>query len=280
MPSQSISHHRHLQRTYGITRGDYQERADAQDNRCAICRETRSLLDVDHDHASGRVRGLLCNSCNRGLGFFKDNPAWLREAAAYVERNMSHFKPIPGVFFIGVGAKARSGKDTAAAAMRQKMPSQVRIFAFADALKAYCRVARGMTTKDPAMLQQVATEEFRAKDPEVWIRALYWRVDEERPLVAIIPDVRFENEAEFVKQMGGVLVRVSRLTQDSQLVVATDRNAEHISETGLDNYSGWDYELTNVEGKPWQLEADAQQLFEFIMAKQFNGLANYQVMAA
>lgn len=64
----------------------------AQDGRCAICREEETAtargrvrsLAVDHDHETGAVRGLLCSRCNTALGLFRDNPALLLEAIAYL----------------------------------------------------------------------------------------------------------------------------------------------------------------------------------------------------
>lgn len=69
----------------------YVELLKRQPNVCAICGgKPKELmgLHVDHCHTLGHDRGLLCMNCNVGLGFFGDNPARLREAAQYLERNV------------------------------------------------------------------------------------------------------------------------------------------------------------------------------------------------
>ncbi|MCY0952407.1 endonuclease VII domain-containing protein [Streptomyces sp. H27-S2] len=77
----------HLKRSYGITEAQRDEMIASQDGLCVICR-LGPAEHVDHDHQTGRVRGVLCFSCNAALGQFKDRPDVIRRAAAYVEGNL------------------------------------------------------------------------------------------------------------------------------------------------------------------------------------------------
>lgn len=81
-----------LWRKYGITAEQYDAMLISQDHRCKICRTEANgrMWHVDHDHESGRVRGVLCDNCNRGLGHFNDDPGRLRRAADYLEALASH----------------------------------------------------------------------------------------------------------------------------------------------------------------------------------------------
>lgn len=85
----------YLRKQFGISLDDYEAMADRQDGRCAVCgltpespragkRFTNGVLVVDHCHATGRVRGLLCDPCNRGLGQFGDNIDMLWSAISYL----------------------------------------------------------------------------------------------------------------------------------------------------------------------------------------------------
>jgi len=82
-----------LLRKYGLTLDEYITRSATQRDKCAICREPESRsyrgrtaqLAVDHDHATGRIRGLLCSKCNTGLGMFRDSPESLTRAITYLE---------------------------------------------------------------------------------------------------------------------------------------------------------------------------------------------------
>lgn len=70
-------------RQYGISPRDLRDML-AKADRCQICGVQCSDLVVDHCHATLRVRGLLCNQCNAGLGFFADDPARLQAAIDYL----------------------------------------------------------------------------------------------------------------------------------------------------------------------------------------------------
>jgi hypothetical protein len=76
----------HLKRRYGISAEEADAMREEQAGLCAICR-TAPATQVDHDHVTGAVRALLCFNCNGGLGQFRDDPAVLRAAAAYVEEH-------------------------------------------------------------------------------------------------------------------------------------------------------------------------------------------------
>lgn len=87
------SRERYLKRTYGITLEEYNEQLLKQNGVCYICGtddqggppQTKHFC-VDHCHSTSKIRHLLCNNCNSGLGFFKDNPDLLRTAADYLDK--------------------------------------------------------------------------------------------------------------------------------------------------------------------------------------------------
>lgn len=76
-------------RQFGITQEDYDKILQEQDGKCAICGVERNgskeNFCVDHDHETGKVRGLLCTKCNLGIGKMKDSPDLLRKAAKYLD---------------------------------------------------------------------------------------------------------------------------------------------------------------------------------------------------
>jgi DNA-directed RNA polymerase subunit RPC12/RpoP len=76
---------------FGITYQDLLMMKEDQDYKCAICgiheENTTKRLAVDHDHKTNRVRGYLCNNCNRGIGLLKDDVEVMQKAIDYLERH-------------------------------------------------------------------------------------------------------------------------------------------------------------------------------------------------
>jgi hypothetical protein len=71
-------------KTYGLTPEQYGAMLGQQDGRCAICTQAMAEPHIDHDHNTGRVRGLLCAKCNLGLGHFEDDAARMARAITYL----------------------------------------------------------------------------------------------------------------------------------------------------------------------------------------------------
>lgn len=81
---------RKYKKRYGITRDDiYGKLLVDQDGKCAICYRShdqeKKCFAVDHDHATGQIRSLLCERCNRAIGLLQDNSIILRRAAEYLD---------------------------------------------------------------------------------------------------------------------------------------------------------------------------------------------------
>jgi hypothetical protein len=77
--------HRHLKHKYGLTRDEFRALEAAQGGRCYICQERpRTRLFVDHDHETGRVRKLLCRTCNAAIGFLRESPEIAERLASYL----------------------------------------------------------------------------------------------------------------------------------------------------------------------------------------------------
>lgn len=77
---------KHIRRAFNTTSEIVELCRESQGGLCGICRQDLPL-EIDHNHQTGKFRGLLCRSCNTGLGHFKDNPLNFYWALAYLEAN-------------------------------------------------------------------------------------------------------------------------------------------------------------------------------------------------
>ena len=89
----AIERRRKRLKLYGLSMEDYEQMNESQGGKCAICGGTESRSDsdaglvVDHDHATGEVRGLLCNLCNTGLGAMRDDESLMLAAIEYLRKS-------------------------------------------------------------------------------------------------------------------------------------------------------------------------------------------------
>lgn len=82
-----ISRNNTLKSKYGLTIEEVEKMKLSQNNCCAICNKEEIKLVVDHNHESGKVRGMLCHHCNISLGFYEKfikNPKWIDKAESYL----------------------------------------------------------------------------------------------------------------------------------------------------------------------------------------------------
>jgi hypothetical protein len=86
MAHKKESKDRSLKRCYGISLQEYEDMCASQKDLCATC-EMQENLVVDHDHATGKIRKLLCKKCNLALGYVKDNPITLKNMIEYLKEN-------------------------------------------------------------------------------------------------------------------------------------------------------------------------------------------------
>lgn len=78
-----------LKKSYGLSEEDYHKMYDSQQGICPICEShfERWFLGVDHSHETGKIRDLLCQQCNSGLGCYQDSVETMKKAVAYLERH-------------------------------------------------------------------------------------------------------------------------------------------------------------------------------------------------
>ena len=184
---------------------------------------------------------------------------------------------------IGLGHKARQGKNSVANYMKQVNPA-IKIFAFADELKLYCKEhhdelvprwqLRNSTKQLPAwkddpiygcspILQMVGME-FRALDENFWVDKVAEKIVAQQPEAAVITDVRFINEAQWIKENGGFMVEVRRHNADGTQYIDPGRDPNHPSEIALDEYEDWDYIIAVKDGDLKGLKAKSIGVYNLI----------------
>ena len=170
-------------------------------------------------------------------------------------------------------ARAQSGKDTCAAIMKEeyeKRGKRVIIIAFADYVKfvlnKYYGIPHARTKEYRTRIQQFATDQVRSISPDFWARTvsnLLYCIQNDFDIV-VIPDWRFENEFSSMRARFSYSIVVPVLItrpENEKTDNMTDAQRNHQSETELDNYKNFDYNIINEFGK---LDATKEQLIAMI----------------
>lgn len=182
------------------------------------------------------------------------------------------------MLLLAFGHKARHGKDTAGQsifdyydnkrrlALRHglRVIPSVGLYRFAEALYEEARRDHGMTEKDAPLLQRIGTMR-REQDPEYWVKKVFEKIAHDLPQIAIVTDLRYQNEAAAVKVHGGYRIKVERLNQDGTKYVSDDRPANHPSETDLDGFN-FDYQIIAKTGQTAWVEQQAITLANYLQA--------------
>ncbi len=189
------------------------------------------------------------------------------------------------MILIGLGAKARQGKTYVSNYMKETYP-EIECYAFADELKRYCKEHHNelvpqwqlahqvkhlpLAKEDPiygytAILQWYGTEIVRKRNPNQWVDIVAEKIRKDKTEIAIVTDVRFPNEAAYIKNHDGYLVEVIRHNEDGTRYYDPNRDKNHASETALDDYLGWDYSILCKSGNLDSLRIKSETVIRAIV---------------
>lgn len=93
----------HIKTRYGLTLSEYEEMMYRQKGNCAACKRTldvskpKTSPHIDHDHVTGKVRGILCRMCNIGIGHFDDDTEAMLAAVSYLKKHKNPDVPVPTI---------------------------------------------------------------------------------------------------------------------------------------------------------------------------------------
>jgi len=174
---------------------------------------------------------------------------------------------------IGAGNRAKQGKSLFCQTIIEhcdRIGIKWREYSISDLILAYAieagllpKMTRAECTDGHVAILVKLGNEKRAENEDFWVDQIHTAIVRDKPNVALIPNVRFPSEAEFIKGFGGVNVRVSRLNANGTKYVSPSRDPNDQTETSLDFWK-WDFEIRNVAGRPYWLRRQAIALFEYL----------------
>jgi hypothetical protein len=183
-----------------------------------------------------------------------------------VTRSPLHTLPL----LVGIGHRARQGKDTLASLIHACAPAETTIMRLADPLKMYARMTGLMNGKDSGLLQKLGLLFRQHCHEDFFIQQLEYRIQDEPAKIILLSDLRYRNELAWIRQHQGIAIRVHRLTPDGAPYFAADRDPDHVSECELDDAT-FDYEITARTGDLSALTEAANRLWCDVIAPRAKG---------
>lgn len=178
------------------------------------------------------------------------------------------------MLIIGILGRARHGKTSAANAIEKELRRKeisVEQYDVGKQVLQYC-IAEGLLPDKPRsdltaaelkVLVEVGKGQ-REKDQYFWLMRIKQEMREDKPQVAIIPNVRFQNEIDFIKDRDGFLIRVLSLNPNGSEFISTDREPNDPTETALHNAQA-DYYIKTYRGQTPLVQKLAVAIVEYAM---------------
>lgn len=177
---------------------------------------------------------------------------------------------------IGFVGRAKSGKTTATDAIQQRVTNlglRSQIFDIGQEIQKYCTMEKlipdkprqELTTAELDILVQTGFQK-RQEDPNFWVSKINYTIIRDVPDIALVPNVRYPNEIDLIRNLKGVLVFVKSLNPNGSEFISRDRDPNHPSESQLDERDA-DFFLTAKRSQPGLVEAQAVTLFEYLMKR-------------
>ena len=176
----------------------------------------------------------------------------------------------------GFSGRARCGKTYSCEAIKRHVINgggTAKIYDVGNMVRLYCidngllpQVEReNMTKEQLAILVDIGARQ-RAVDPEFWCRQMFAAIEAENVDVALIPNLRMQNEVDGVRARGGYVIRVKRLNADGSEYISPDRDPNHFLETSLEFWPA-DFYITAKSGQAQLIEAFAVAMFDHVLGK-------------
>jgi hypothetical protein len=185
------------------------------------------------------------------------------------------------VLLLGFCGRARGGKSTAAEAVRAHAEQQgmrAGVYDIGAEILSYCKLegkigwdkTREELNKDELSTLVEVGHNKRLEDMDFWLKSITRKVYQDRYEVALIPNIRMQNECDFIRKNSGYVVKVSAFNPDGSQHISNDRDPNHPLETSLLNVPA-DYYIAAQKGDAGIVGEQAITIFQYVLGLREEG---------